>query len=192
MSSSWPPNSGDSNFLTKRSCNSLCGCAVSNSHSQSQYRLWYHFSSIDEFVVAPNSGDSSFPTKRSCNSLCGCVVSHSKRKKSSWFSTTASVKYSYAPFGWMQKWVTNGGISWLYRGLQISTVYIFFNPLLFASCTNTFSKCCEITTTTAQNWKLDLTGDISDCMGAQLKLLQGCWLWFSSATPVKCQVRTSN
>jgi hypothetical protein len=24
----------------------------------------------------------------------------------------------------------------------------FFNPLLFASCTNTFSKCCEITTTT--------------------------------------------
>jgi hypothetical protein len=25
---------------------------------------------------------------------------------------------------------------------------IFFNPLLFASCTNTFSKCCEITTTT--------------------------------------------
>jgi hypothetical protein len=25
---------------------------------------------------------------------------------------------------------------------------IFYNPLLFASCTNTFSKCCEITTTT--------------------------------------------
>jgi hypothetical protein len=26
--------------------------------------------------------------------------------------------------------------------------FFFFNPLLFASCTNTFSKCCEITTTT--------------------------------------------
>jgi hypothetical protein len=26
--------------------------------------------------------------------------------------------------------------------------FLFLNPLLFASCTNTFSKCCEITTTT--------------------------------------------
>jgi hypothetical protein len=28
------------------------------------------------------------------------------------------------------------------------TCIFFLNPLLFASCTNTFSKCCEITTTT--------------------------------------------
>jgi hypothetical protein len=28
------------------------------------------------------------------------------------------------------------------------TTDFFLNPLLFASCTNTFSKCCEITTTT--------------------------------------------
>jgi hypothetical protein len=29
-----------------------------------------------------------------------------------------------------------------------SFLIFFLNPLLFASCTNTFSKCCEITTTT--------------------------------------------
>jgi hypothetical protein len=34
-------------------------------------------------------------------------------------------------------------------GGRIILIFFFFlNPLLFASCTNTFSKCSEITTTT--------------------------------------------
>jgi hypothetical protein len=31
---------------------------------------------------------------------------------------------------------------------EYNSFFFFLNPLLFASCTNTFSKCCEITTTT--------------------------------------------
>jgi hypothetical protein len=31
---------------------------------------------------------------------------------------------------------------------RLEDFFFLLNPLLFANCTNTFSKCCEITTTT--------------------------------------------
>jgi hypothetical protein len=65
---------------------------------------------------------------------------------------------SFMPFGIRKNCLFSGRSILLYqRTNSVATVgctngahifFFFLNPLLFASCTNTFSKCCEITTTT--------------------------------------------